>query len=182
MCGARSACIVWASYAPMRPSRTAAELTLRDATKTERSLRVDESHVEQVEECAKQRRVVACGRVYSHTRGERRSLRLGKRACDGGQQRAPLGAAGAVADGVRQEHVAQLVELRDILRAAVSRRHERQGAAPALRQRLPGKRAHAGAVGDMPVLHRRFEPRRMREPARGERPSRSTATPGNSCL
>ena len=88
---------------------------------------------------------------------------------DAGQQCAPLGAAGAVGDGIRQEHVAQ----RDRAPryppgsrcAAVT---SGKSAAAALRKRLPRERAHAGGIGDVSVLHARFEPSRMSEPAGGE--------------
>jgi hypothetical protein len=106
--------------------------------------------------------------VDSNTCGNRRRLHVSERPRDGGQQRAALGAAGAVADGIRQEHIAQFVEQREVFRAAVSRSHQRQPAASALCEGLPGKSANLSAVADLPMLHCRLEPRRMREPASGE--------------
>ena len=147
-----------------QPHRRGADAARRD--EQERPLRVDESHVEQVEKCAKQRRVMACSprRFESWRRNRPWETRVRRKSA----ARAPARGWRDCATGFDRNTSHNSSSSRDIVRAAVRRRHERQRAAPALRERLPRKRVHAGAVGDMPMLHRRLEPRRMREPARRE--------------
>ena len=130
-----------------------------------------------VEDRAEERRVVTARAARSPmlSSSDARS-RLRKRSRHAGQQRAALRAARAVGDRVRQEHVRQAIELGEIVRLAMSRRHERQRAAPACASACRANARTPAPSATCPCCTLASSPPECANPPDGN-PSRSIATP-----